>query len=36
MENEVIIALVGAILGGIVTFITTLLLDKRKENAKTG
>jgi len=31
MENEIIIALVGAIFGGVVTYITTLLLDKRKE-----
>ena len=31
MTNEILIALIGAIFGGVITYITTLLLDKRKE-----
>lgn len=31
MTNEVIIAIVSAVAGGIVTLLTTLALDRRKE-----
>ena len=31
MTNEIIIAIVSAVAGGVVTFLTTLVLDRRKE-----
>ena len=31
MTNEIIIAIISAVAGGIVTLLTTLALDKRKE-----
>ena len=31
MTNEIIIAIVSAVAGGVVTLLTTLALDKRKE-----
>ena len=31
MTNEIIIAIVGTAAGGVVTLLTTLVLDRRKE-----
>jgi hypothetical protein len=34
IETEIIIAIISAIFGGVITYITSLILEKRKKKEK--